>query len=55
MLLRPKYKFLIKLRQNIWNTSKPLKFKKLKWRKVRRVLFINSSKKYRFSKKKYFF
>ena len=55
MLRRSKYKFLIKLRQNIWNTSKPLKFKKLKWRKVRRVLFINSSSKRNLSKKKYFF
>lgn len=45
MLLRSKYKFLIRLRENIWNTSKPLKFKKLKWRKVRRVLFINSFNK----------
>jgi ribosomal protein S4 len=56
MLLKPKYKFLIKLRQNIWNTSKPLKFKKLKWKKVKRILFINSYKERRqFSKKKYFF
>ena len=55
MLRRSKYKFLIKLRQNIWNTSKPLKFKKLKWRKVRRVLFINSSNKRSLSKNKYFF
>ncbi len=55
MRLKPKYKFLIKLRQNVWNTSKPLKFKKLKWRKVRRVLFLNSFKKRKLLKKNIFF
>lgn len=56
MLSRPKYKFLIKLRQNIWNTSKPLKFKRLKWKKIKRVLFIDFYKERRkFFKRKYFF
>ncbi len=44
MLLRPKYKFLIKLRNNVWNTLKPLKFKKLKWRKIKRILFVKKKK-----------
>jgi ribosomal protein S4 len=52
MLRRSKYKFLIKLRHNIWNSSKPLKFKKLKWRKIRRVLFFNFFRKRKRSRKK---
>lgn len=55
MLRRPKYKFLIKLRQNVWNTSKPLSFKKLKWKKVRRILFLNPFKRKNILKTKYFF
>ena len=55
MFLRPKYKFLIRLRQNVWNTSKPLQFKKLKWKKVKRILFLNNRKKKVVNKTKNYF
>lgn len=50
--IKPRYKCLIKLRDNIWNNSKPLRFKRQKWKNIRRVLlrrFNYKSRKRRIS------
>lgn len=55
MRYRPKYKVLLKLRENIWKTTKPLKFKKLKWQKMHRFFFSSLLFKRRELNKKSFF